>query len=110
VFQNTPWSPQVVAQLGGGASDTSVNFLERASKISHEVEKLPKSATMSFRGAPRGRGTGANFGGGGGRGGGGFGGRGGLKTIFSSAKKLLTNVSQVVAGSNRETMVPQMLS
>ncbi|KAF8866058.1 Gar1-domain-containing protein [Acephala macrosclerotiorum] len=32
---------------------------------------------MSFRGAPRGRGTGANFGGGGGRGGGGFGGRGG---------------------------------
>ena len=30
---------------------------------------------MSFRGAPRGRGTGANFGGGGGRGG--FGGRGG---------------------------------
>merc|ERR1712093_786560 len=34
-------------------------------------------ATMSFRGAPRGRGTGANFGGGGGRGGGGFGGRGG---------------------------------
>jgi hypothetical protein len=33
--------------------------------------------TMSFRGAPRGRGTGANFGGGGGRGGGGFGTRGG---------------------------------
>ncbi|KAL2072289.1 hypothetical protein VTL71DRAFT_11632 [Oculimacula yallundae] len=32
---------------------------------------------MSFRGAPRGRGTGANFGGGAGRGGGGFGGRGG---------------------------------
>ncbi|PMD67187.1 Gar1-domain-containing protein [Hyaloscypha bicolor E] len=32
---------------------------------------------MSFRGAPRGRGTGANFGGGGGRGGGGFGTRGG---------------------------------
>ncbi|KAG4443157.1 hypothetical protein IFR05_001389 [Cadophora sp. M221] len=32
---------------------------------------------MSFRGAPRGRGTGANFGGGSGRGGGGFGGRGG---------------------------------
>ncbi|PVH71842.1 Gar1-domain-containing protein [Cadophora sp. DSE1049] len=32
---------------------------------------------MSFRGAPRGRGTGANFGGGGGRGGGGFGSRGG---------------------------------
>ncbi|KAG9229748.1 Gar1/Naf1 RNA binding region-domain-containing protein [Amylocarpus encephaloides] len=32
---------------------------------------------MSFRGAPRGRGTGANFGGGGGRGGGGFGARGG---------------------------------
>ncbi|KAH8819603.1 Gar1/Naf1 RNA binding region-domain-containing protein [Xylogone sp. PMI_703] len=32
---------------------------------------------MSFRGAPRGRGTGANYGGGGGRGGGGFGGRGG---------------------------------
>jgi H/ACA ribonucleoprotein complex subunit 1 len=31
---------------------------------------------MSFRGAPRSRGTGANFGGGGGRGGG-FGGRGG---------------------------------
>jgi hypothetical protein len=30
---------------------------------------------MSFRGAPRGRGTGANFGGGGGRAG--FGGRGG---------------------------------
>merc|ERR1711939_1096042 len=36
-----------------------------------------QTATMSFRGAPRGRGTGANFGGGGGRGGGGFGGRGG---------------------------------
>jgi len=36
---------------------------------------------MSFRGAPRGRGTGANFGGGGGRGGrgGGFGGRGGFQ-------------------------------
>ncbi|PMD14088.1 hypothetical protein NA56DRAFT_406248 [Hyaloscypha hepaticicola] len=32
---------------------------------------------MSFRGAPRARGTGANFGGGGGRGGGGFGARGG---------------------------------
>ncbi|RFU31993.1 hypothetical protein B7463_g4363, partial [Scytalidium lignicola] len=32
---------------------------------------------MSFRGAPRGRGTGANYGGVGGRGGGGFGGRGG---------------------------------
>ncbi|TVY89478.1 H/ACA ribonucleoprotein complex subunit [Lachnellula willkommii] len=32
---------------------------------------------MSFRGAPRGRGTGANFGGGGGRGG--FGGRGGAR-------------------------------
>ncbi|KAH7395728.1 H/ACA ribonucleoprotein complex, subunit Gar1/Naf1, partial [Cadophora sp. MPI-SDFR-AT-0126] len=32
---------------------------------------------MSFRGAPRGRGTGANFGGGGGRGGGGFGGHNG---------------------------------
>ncbi|CAG8958933.1 hypothetical protein HYALB_00012023 [Hymenoscyphus albidus] len=32
---------------------------------------------MSFRGAPRGRGTGANSGGFGGRGGGGFGGRGG---------------------------------
>ncbi|KAL3426186.1 h aca ribonucleoprotein complex subunit 1 [Phlyctema vagabunda] len=36
---------------------------------------------MSFRGAPRGRGTGANFGGGGSRGGarGGFGGRGGFQ-------------------------------
>ena len=32
---------------------------------------------MSFRGAPRGRGTGANFGAPGGRGGGGFGSRGG---------------------------------
>ncbi|RDL32463.1 uncharacterized protein BP5553_08919 [Venustampulla echinocandica] len=39
---------------------------------------------MSFRGAPRGRGTGANFGGGGSRGGGyggGFGGRGGKQTL-----------------------------
>jgi len=34
---------------------------------------------MSFRGAPRSRGTGANFGGGGGRGGGGFGARGGQR-------------------------------
>ena len=43
---------------------------------------------MSFRGAPRGRGTGANsFGGG--RGGGGFGGRGGGKTFqFLKRKKI----------------------
>ncbi|KAN0101753.1 Gar1/Naf1 RNA binding region domain containing protein [Hyaloscypha variabilis] len=38
---------------------------------------LIQQPKMSFRGAPRGRGTGANFGGGGGRGGGGFGARGG---------------------------------
>jgi H/ACA ribonucleoprotein complex subunit 1 len=45
---------------------------------------------MSFRGAPRGRGTGANFGGGGGRGGGGFGGRGGELGKSHCAKYLLT--------------------
>jgi len=45
---------------------------EEFSKISNNA---PNHTTMSFRGAPRGRGTGANFGGGGGRGG--FGGRGG---------------------------------
>ncbi|EHL02479.1 putative H/ACA ribonucleoprotein complex subunit 1 [Glarea lozoyensis 74030] len=44
---------------------------------------------MSFRGAPRGRGTGANFGGGG-RGGGGFGGRGG--TFFD---EILGPINQV---------------
>ena len=44
---------------------------------------------MSFRGTPRGRGTGANFGGGGGRGGGGFGGRGGPQFHSHTAKQLL---------------------
>jgi hypothetical protein len=43
-----------------------------------EIRTFPsQQPTMSFRGAPRARGTGANFGGGGGRGGGGFGARGG---------------------------------
>jgi hypothetical protein len=42
---------------------------------------------MSFRGAPRGRGTGANFSGGGGRGGGGFGGRGGMRKIFPKVRR-----------------------
>jgi len=44
---------------------------------------------MSFRGAPRGRGTGGNFGGGGSRGGG-FGGRGGEQVENGGAKKVLT--------------------
>ena len=42
-----------------------------------KIQEKPKYPTMAFRGPPRGRGTGANFGGGGGRGGGGFGARGG---------------------------------
>jgi len=55
-------------------------FGERAGFLKSSAQSKP--ATMSFRGAPRGRGTGANFGGGGGRGGGfgGFGGRGGKST------------------------------
>ncbi len=44
---------------------------------------------MSFRGAPRGRGTGANFGSGGSRGGGGFGGRGGQKFPSHTMEQLL---------------------
>lgn len=43
------------------------------STTTHQLNSLK----MSFRGAPRGRGTGANFGAPGGRGGGGFGARGG---------------------------------
>lgn len=53
--------------------------------LAHKLKKrlLP---TMSFRGAPRSRGTGANFGGGGGRGGGGFGARGGELTSIDCFK------------------------
>ena len=58
---------------------------------------------MSFRGAPRGRGTGANFGGGGGRGGGGFGGRGGQQFESHTARQLLIDRQDEV-GSSKETM------
>jgi hypothetical protein len=56
------------------------NFQIRKSNT-HKVKNSTYPPTMSFRGAPRSRGTGANFGGGGGRGGGGFGARGGKINI-----------------------------
>lgn len=58
---------------------------------------------MSFRGAPRSRGTGANFGGTGGRGGGGFGGRGGGEHSRACTGARLT-AAQDVEDSNNETM------
>lgn len=65
---------------------------------------------MSFRGAPRARGTGANFGGGGGRGGGGFGARGGEQFEKHTMKQLLMD-GQVEVDSNNETMdLQQMFS
>jgi len=66
---------------GGPSARSSAGRLTISSKFQKSFTNFFKSheitntTTMSFRGAPRGRGTGANFGGG--RGGGGFGGRGG---------------------------------
>jgi hypothetical protein len=55
-----------------------------------EIRTFPsQQPTMSFRGAPRARGTGANFGGGVGRGGGGFGARGGEQFEKHTMKQLL---------------------
>jgi hypothetical protein len=53
-----------------------------------KTEKLRMTTRMSFRGAPRGRGTGANFGGGGGRSGGGFGARGGERINYKALYEL----------------------
>jgi hypothetical protein len=72
---------------------------------------------MSFRGAPRGRGTGANSGGfGGGRGGGGFGSRGGTDLIllsqgsfWSSSSHILQDEVDSVEVASRETMDLQLL-
>jgi hypothetical protein len=58
---------------------------------------------MSFRGASRGRGTGANFGGGGGRGGGGFGARGGQQFESHTVEELLI-YGQGEVDSSKETM------
>lgn len=63
---------------------------------------------MSFRGAPRGRGTGANFGGGGGRGGGGFGARGGQQFESHTAEQLLID-GQDGVDSSKETMDLQQM-
>jgi hypothetical protein len=66
--------------IGSSTWTLARNFKELHSEFLQNLyicARISEQPTMSFRGAPRGRGTGANFGGGGGRGGGGFGGRGG---------------------------------